>query len=142
MPDGTKPTITIPDNKPPAELTTEDLEVGTGSEATPGVTVNVHYVGVSWSNGKEFDSSWDRGEHFSFPLGAGHVIPGWDRGVAGMREGGRRRLTIPPHLGYGSTGGRGGRDRAKRDPRVHRGPDQHRLKLGAQRTGSGHLQPT
>jgi peptidylprolyl isomerase len=107
MPDGTKPTITIPDNKPPAELTTEDLEVGTGSEATPGVTVNVHYVGVSWSNGKEFDSSWDRGEHFSFPLGAGHVIPGWDRGVAGMREGGRRRLTIPPHLGYGSAGAGG-----------------------------------
>ena len=85
----------------------EDLEIGDGAEAVVGVRVNVHYVGVSWSSGEEFDSSWSRSEPFAFPLGAGHVIPGWDQGVTGMLVGGRRRLTIPPHLGYGSQGAGG-----------------------------------
>jgi peptidylprolyl isomerase len=99
--------VTIPDGPPPGDLVIEDLEVGDGSDATEGSTVAVHYVGVAWSDGNEFDSSWGRAEHFEFPLGAGHVIAGWDRGVAGMKVGGRRRLTIPPHLGYGSRGAGG-----------------------------------
>jgi peptidylprolyl isomerase len=102
-----KPAVTIPDGNPPDRLTLEDLQVGDGLEASPGSQVSVHYVGVSWSTGKEFDSSWDRGDHFRFALGAGQVIAGWDQGVAGMRTGGRRRLTIPPHLGYGSRGAGG-----------------------------------
>ncbi len=102
-----KPTVTIPEGAPPAELVMEDLEVGTGAEAVAGQPVTVHYVGVSWSTGAEFDSSWDRGDFFQFPLGAGHVIQGWDRGVQGMKVGGRRRLTIPPELGYGSRGAGG-----------------------------------
>jgi len=102
-----KPAVAIPSEDPPSELATEDLVVGTGGEAMSGQTVTVHYVGVSWSTGKEFDSSWNRAEPFSFPLGAGRVIAGWDRGVLGMRIGGRRRLTIPPALGYGSTGAGG-----------------------------------
>jgi peptidylprolyl isomerase len=107
MPSDTKPTVTIPDEQPPSELTIEEIEEGAGPEAQAGAEVQVHYVGVAWSNGSEFDSSWDRQEHFEFPLGAGHVIAGWDQGVAGMRVGGRRRLTIPPHLGYGSSGAGG-----------------------------------
>ena len=107
MPSDTKPTLTIPDEQPPSELTIEEIEEGAGPEAQAGAEVQVHYVGVAWSNGSEFDSSWDRQEHFEFPLGAGHVIAGWDQGVAGMRVGGRRRLTIPPHLGYGSRGAGG-----------------------------------
>jgi peptidylprolyl isomerase len=102
-----KPAVSIPSDAPPLDLASEDLVVGNGGEAMTGQTVTVHYVGVSWSTGKEFDSSWDRGETFSFPLGAGRVIAGWDRGVLGMRIGGRRRLTIPPNLGYGSTGAGG-----------------------------------
>ena len=107
MASDTKPSVSIPEGAPPAELTMEDLEVGTGAEAVAGQPVTVHYVGVSWSSGAEFDSSWDRGEFFSFPLGAGHVIQGWDQGVQGMKVGGRRRLTIPPELGYGSRGAGG-----------------------------------
>jgi peptidylprolyl isomerase len=107
MASDTKPTVTIPDSPPPAELLIEDIEIGEGTEAVAGVPVNVHYVGVSWSTGKEFDSSWSRSELFSFPLGAGHVISGWDQGVVGMKVGGRRRLTIPPHLGYGAQGAGG-----------------------------------
>lgn len=107
MPSDTKPTVTIPDEQPPNDLTIEEIEEGAGPEAQAGAEVQVHYVGVAWSNGSEFDSSWDRQEHFEFPLGAGHVIAGWDQGVAGMRVGGRRRLTIPPHLGYGSRGAGG-----------------------------------
>jgi peptidylprolyl isomerase len=103
----TKPTVTIPEGPPPAELTIEDLSEGTGAEAKAGSTVSVHYVGVAWSNGRQFDASWDRNEHFSFPLGAGRVIAGWDQGVQGMRVGGRRKLTIPPHLGYGAAGAGG-----------------------------------
>jgi peptidylprolyl isomerase len=107
MASDTKPTVTIPDGHPPEGLLIEDIEIGEGAEAIAGQPVNVHYVGVSWSTGSEFDSSWDRGEHFSFPLGAGHVISGWDQGVVGMKAGGRRRLTIPPHLGYGAQGAGG-----------------------------------
>ncbi len=99
-----KPDVDIPGGEPPTELTIEDLTVGDGTEATAGTQVEVHYVGVSWSSGKQFDASWDRGSTFSFGLGGGQVIAGWDRGVAGMKVGGRRRLTIPPDLGYGSRG--------------------------------------
>ena len=107
MASDTKPSVTIPDGPPPTDLLIEDIEIGGGQAAEAGKPVNVHYVGVSWSTGEEFDSSWSRGELFSFPLGAGHVIPGWDQGVAGMAVGGRRRLTIPPHLGYGERGAGG-----------------------------------
>ena len=100
----TKPSVDIPAGPPPTELVREDIVTGTGAEATPGRTVEVHYVGVSWSTKKQFDASWDRGETFDFPLGAGRVIRGWDQGVAGMRVGGRRRLTIPPAMGYGARG--------------------------------------
>lgn len=99
-----KPEVTIPDGDAPRELAIEDITVGDGAEAKAGDFVEVHYVGVSWSTGKQFDASWDRDETFEFRLGAGHVISGWDRGVAGMKVGGRRRLTIPPDLGYGSRG--------------------------------------
>jgi len=102
-----KPDVSIPSGAPPAELAIEDLTVGDGSEAAPGTDVEVHYVGVSWSTGKQFDASWDRRSTFSFALGKGQVIAGWDRGVAGMKVGGRRRLTIPPDLGYGSRGAGG-----------------------------------
>jgi peptidylprolyl isomerase len=102
-----KPDVTIPDATPPEDLVTEDLAVGDGEEARPGQQVSVHYVGVAWSSGAQFDASWDRGEPFAFGLGGGQVIAGWDQGVAGMRIGGRRRLTIPPHLGYGSAGAGG-----------------------------------
>lgn len=105
--ESTKPPITIPDNDPPSELVIEDITVGDGAEATSGCRPVMHYVGVAWSTGREFDNSWDRRDPFSFRLGAGEVIGGWDQGVAGMRVGGRRRLTIPPHLGYGSRGAGG-----------------------------------
>src|ERR671933_1843375 len=97
-----KPDVAIPEGQPPSELQVTDIEVGSGPEATPGSQVDVHYVGVSWSNGRQFDASWDRRQTFSFQLGGGQVISGWDEGVAGMRVGGRRRPTLPPHLGYGS----------------------------------------
>ncbi|HTW09958.1 MAG TPA: FKBP-type peptidyl-prolyl cis-trans isomerase [Acidimicrobiales bacterium] len=102
-----KPVITVPDGAPPAVLQLEDLVVGEGAEARPGQRVTVQYVGVSWSTGEEFDASWDRGEPFDFTLAAGEVIRGWDQGVAGMRVGGRRRVTVPPHLGYGDRGAGG-----------------------------------
>jgi peptidylprolyl isomerase len=102
-----KPDVTIPDVPPPADLVVEDLAVGEGEEARAGQRVSVHYVGVAWSTGSQFDASWDRGEPFEFGLCGGEVIAGWDQGVAGMRIGGRRRLTIPPHLGYGSAGAGG-----------------------------------
>ncbi|MGH3649010.1 MAG: FKBP-type peptidyl-prolyl cis-trans isomerase [Micromonosporaceae bacterium] len=84
-------------------LEIEDVETGDGAEAKPGHTVSVHYVGTL-TNGQKFDSSRDRGEPFQFGLGAGQVIQGWDQGVAGMRIGGVRKLTVPPHLGYGERG--------------------------------------
>jgi peptidylprolyl isomerase len=102
-----KPQVEIPAGDPPAELQIEDLTVGEGDEATPGREVDVHYVGVSWSTGDEFDASWNRGDSFRFGLGKGQVIQGWDQGVAGMKVGGRRRLTIPPALGYGDRGAGG-----------------------------------
>ena len=102
-----KPEVGPIQGDPPAELTIEDITVGEGPEATPGHVVNVHYVGVAHSTGREFDASYNRGEPFAFPLGGGQVIAGWDQGVAGMKVGGRRKLTIPPHLGYGSRGAAG-----------------------------------
>ncbi|MEN9504109.1 MAG: hypothetical protein RI958_35 [Actinomycetota bacterium] len=104
MTDRSKPSITIPAGEPPADLLVEDEIVGDGDEATIGKRVIVHYAGVAWSTGAEFDASWNRGSTFDFRLGAREVIEGWDRGVAGMRVGGRRRLTIPAHLGYGNRG--------------------------------------
>jgi peptidylprolyl isomerase len=103
-----KPQVDIPAGQsPPSELVIEDLEAGDGAEATPGSTCTMHYVGVAWSTGRQFDASWDRGDTFSFGLGQGQVIQGWDQGVAGMKVGGRRRLVIPPDLGYGSRGAGG-----------------------------------
>lgn len=99
-----RPEIDFPDFPPPDDLVTEDLVVGDGAEATAGTTAVVHYVGVSYSTGEEFDASWNRGAPFAFPLGGGKVIAGWDQGVQGMKVGGRRRLVIPPHLGYGDRG--------------------------------------
>ena len=102
-----KPVITVPEAPPPADLVTIDDVVGSGAEATPGTTVTVHYVGVSWSTGRQFDASWDRNDPLQFGLGAGQVIEGWDTGVAGMKVGGRRTLHIPPHMGYGARGAGG-----------------------------------
>ena len=99
-----KPEIDFPDGPAPTELQIEDVAVGDGAEAAPGATAVVHYVGVAYSTGEEFDASWNRGEPFAFPLGAGAVIAGWDRGVAGMKVGGRRRLVIPADLAYGDRG--------------------------------------
>ncbi len=91
----------------PDDLLIEEIVVGTGDEAKSGDTAVVHYVGVGVTSGEEFDASWNRGDTFSFPLGAGHVIKGWDQGVVGMRVGGRRRLVIPSHLAYGTQGAGG-----------------------------------
>jgi peptidylprolyl isomerase len=107
MAEPTKPEIEIPDGPPSYQLELDDLEVGNGEEAVPGSTVEVHYVGKAWSTGREFDASYNRGETFKFGLGKGQVIAGWDQGVAGMRVGGRRRITIPPMLGYGKRGAGG-----------------------------------
>ena len=98
-----KPTVEVPAG-PASYLEIDDITLGDGPEATKGSTVTVHYVGAAQSTGQEFDSSWDRGEPFVFPLGARRVIAGWDQGVAGMKVGGRRRLVIPAHLGYGDRG--------------------------------------
>ncbi len=100
----TKPTVTVPKGAPPKKLEIKDIEEGTGPEAKAGDEVTVQYVGVNYKNGKEFDASWDRGEPFTFQLGAGMVIPGWDQGVEGMKVGGRRELIIPPELAYGPEG--------------------------------------
>jgi len=102
-----KPEVTIPDGTPPSTLLIEDETVGDGDEAVAGQNVSVHYVGVSWSTGEQFDASWDRMEPFQFGLGRRQVIQGWDDGVQGMKVGGRRRLTIPPHMGYGAAGAGG-----------------------------------
>ncbi|HEX6922163.1 MAG TPA: FKBP-type peptidyl-prolyl cis-trans isomerase [Actinomycetes bacterium] len=99
-----KPEIDFPGGEPPSELQVTDVTVGDGEEATAGRTAVVHYVGVAFSTGEEFDASWNRGEPFAFPLGAGNVIAGWDRGVVGMKVGGRRQLVIPPDLAYGDRG--------------------------------------
>jgi peptidylprolyl isomerase len=102
-----KPDVSVPATDKPADLVVIDDVVGEGDEATAGQTVSVHYVGVSWSSGEQFDASWDRMETFQFPLGQGYVIKGWDEGVQGMKVGGRRTLHIPPHLGYGAQGAGG-----------------------------------
>ncbi len=102
-----KPLIEIPQGPPPADLLIEDLVTGEGPDAAAGKQCTMQYVGHGWSTGKQFDASWDRGEPFSFRLGAGMVIAGWDQGVAGMKVGGRRRLTIPAELGYGQRGAGG-----------------------------------
>ncbi len=102
-----KPEIDFPDGTPPNELEITDLTVGDGDEATPGRQVRVHYVGVAFSTGEEFDASYNRGAPLDFPLGAGRVIAGWDSGVTGMKVGGRRKLVIPPHLAYGDRGAGG-----------------------------------
>ena len=100
-----RPHVYVPPGEtPPADLVVDDLTVGDGTEAGTGDQVEVHYVGAAWSTRKPFDASWDRGETFCFRLGDGQVIKGWDQGVAGMRVGGRRRITIPPRLGYGKAG--------------------------------------
>ena len=97
-----RPTIPKEDRQPPQYLEIDDLVVGDGDEAKPGTNIDVHYVGSSLSTGAEFDSSWSRNESFTIPLGAGRVIKGWDQGLVGMKVGGRRKLTIPPHLAYGA----------------------------------------
>jgi peptidylprolyl isomerase len=98
-----KPKISKPSGSPPAELVSRDLVKGKGKAAESGDTVRVQYVGVAHSTGNEFDASWER-EPFEFPLGGGQVIPGWDEGVVGMKEGGRRLLVIPPDKAYGAQG--------------------------------------
>lgn len=100
----TKPVIPKPSGSPPRKLVKEDVVRGKGRAAKPGDTLTVHYVGVTFSTGDEFDASWDRGKPFGVALGGGQVIEGWDNGLVGMRKGGRRVLTIPPELAYGSQG--------------------------------------
>jgi peptidylprolyl isomerase len=103
-----KPQVDVPAGQSPSyQLELDDLVVGEGEEAVAGRVVEVHYVGVSWSTGRQFDASWDRGSTVKFGLGKGQVISGWDQGVAGMRVGGRRRITIPPMLAYGQRGAGG-----------------------------------
>jgi peptidylprolyl isomerase len=103
-----KPAVEVPADTPPSyQLELDDIEIGDGDAAAAGHIVEVHYVGVSWKTGKQFDASWDRGDTFKFGLGKGQVIPGWDQGVAGMKVGGRRRITIPPNLAYGKRGAGG-----------------------------------
>ena len=103
-----KPQVDVPSDQPPSyQLEIEDIVEGDGDEAAAGRIAEVHYVGVSWKNGRQFDASWDRGDTFKFGLGKGQVIRGWDEGVAGMKVGGRRKITIPPHLGYGKAGAGG-----------------------------------
>jgi len=99
-----KPEVDPIEGDAPADLVVQDITIGDGAEARPGQLVTVHYVGVAHSTGEEFDASWNRNDTFSFPLGGGRVIAGWDQGVAGMKVGGRRKLVIPPHLGYGDRG--------------------------------------
>ncbi|KQX11245.1 peptidylprolyl isomerase [Streptomyces sp. Root431] len=99
-----KPEVDFPGGEPPKDLEIRDLWEGDGAEAKAGATVSVHYVGVAFSTGEEFDSSWNRGEPLQFKLGVGQVIAGWDQGVQGMKVGGRRELIIPAHLAYGDRG--------------------------------------
>ena len=99
-----RPEIDFPGGAPPAELQVTDIWEGDGGVANPGNMVKVHYVGVAYSTGEEFDASWNRGGPLQFTLGVGQVIPGWDQGVQGMKVGGRRQLIIPPDLAYGDRG--------------------------------------
>jgi peptidylprolyl isomerase len=102
-----RPAIDKPNGDIPFELGIEDIVVGDGAEAVPGRKLSVHYVGVAFSTGEEFDASWNRGQPFTFKLGKGQVIPGWDAGVSGMKVGGRRKLTIPSAMAYGARGAAG-----------------------------------
>lgn len=99
-----KPTVDFPGLEPPETMEIEDIKAGNGDEAAAGQKVSVHYVGVSFSTGEQFDASWDRGQTFEFNLGSGQVIKGWDEGVQGMKVGGRRKLTLPPDYAYGDRG--------------------------------------
>jgi peptidylprolyl isomerase len=99
-----KPEIPVSDDPPPSDLQIEDVVEGDGAGAKAGDDVTVQYVGVDYETGEEFDSSWDSGQPVNFKLGSGQVIPGWDQGVEGMKEGGRRELIIPPDLAYGAQG--------------------------------------
>ena len=99
-----KPKVTVPEGPPPTELQIEDLKPGTGAEAKAGSQLSMNYVGVNYSNGEEFDSSFTAGAPIEFQLGTGAVIPGWDQGIEGMKVGGRRQLVIPPALAYGAQG--------------------------------------
>jgi peptidylprolyl isomerase len=100
----TKPEIPAPSGDPPTELVIKDIVKGKGPKAQAGDQLTMQYVGNSWSTGEQFDASWDSGQPFPFQLGGGQVIPGWDQGMVGMKEGGRRLLVIPPDLGYGPSG--------------------------------------
>ncbi|MEU3601807.1 FKBP-type peptidyl-prolyl cis-trans isomerase [Streptomyces sp. NPDC006798] len=102
-----KPEIDFPGGEPPKDLEIKEIWEGDGAEAKAGNFVSVHYVGVAFSTGEEFDASWNRNQAFQFQLGAGQVIAGWDQGVQGMKVGGRRQLTIPAHLAYGDRGAGG-----------------------------------
>lgn len=102
-----KPEIDFPDGPVPTDLVIEDIWEGEGTEVEAGSLVSVHYVGVAFSTGEEFDASWNRGTPLQFKLGVGQVISGWDKGVQGMKVGGRRKLTIPAHLAYGDRGAGG-----------------------------------
>ncbi|MCI4659832.1 FKBP-type peptidyl-prolyl cis-trans isomerase [Cryobacterium algoricola] len=99
----TKPELDAPEGPAPTELSITDIVVGEGAEATPGATVDVHYLGVEYDTGDEFDSSWSRGQSINFPLRS--LIAGWQQGIPGMKVGGRRKLVVPPHLAYGPAGG-------------------------------------
>jgi peptidylprolyl isomerase len=103
MSQNTKPEIDFFEGPAPTDLVITDLVVGTGDEATPGATVDVHYLGVEFETGEEFDASWNRGSSINFPLGS--LIAGWQQGIPGMKVGGRRQLVCPPHLAYGPAGG-------------------------------------
>ena len=116
-----KPEIDFPGGEPPADLQITDVWEGSGPEAKAGDRVQVHYVGVAYSTGEEFDASWNRGEPLEFQLGIGQVIAGWDQGVQGMKVGGRRQLVIPPGMAYGDRGA-GALDRARRDAHLRLRP--------------------
>jgi peptidylprolyl isomerase len=103
MDNKTKPEIDFIEGPAPTELVITDIIVGDGPEALPGSTVDVHYVGVDFETGEQFDSSWDRNESISFPLQG--LIAGWQLGIPGMKVGGRRQLVIPPAMAYGESGG-------------------------------------
>ena len=97
-----KPEVDFPEGQAPEDLAIVDVVVGDGAEATPGATVDVHYLGVEFDSGDEFDSSWNRGQSINFPLGS--LIAGWQQGIPGMKVGGRRKLIVPPNLAYGPAG--------------------------------------
>jgi peptidylprolyl isomerase len=99
-----KPKVNVPKGKAPKKLVIKDLIPGTGQAAKAGDPITVNYIGVNYADGKPFDNSYDRGQPFPFQLGGGQVIPGWDKGLAGMKVGGRRELVIPPSLAYGPQG--------------------------------------